>query len=141
MGYYSEVSILCGRNVAKRLIDLPTLFGCFVKKRMDGKFRFYWKNVRWYDDSDDNVRAVMDVVNDFIYNNANASNAVLDDFVSFIRIGDNMDDVEAYCNFDIFNSQFIKTTIEYSDDYAVNVDGIIECRPETAKDMIAKGDW
>ena len=45
MGYYSEVSILCGRNVAKRLVELPTLFGGGMTKTEHPEFDSIFRNV------------------------------------------------------------------------------------------------
>lgn len=118
MGYYSAVSILCGRNVAKRLVELPTLFGAKIKKRVDGRYRFYWESVKWYQDTDDEVKVVMKIVDEFL--DKPREDNYKDDFVSIIRIGDYDDDTYYNCNYDELNSQWIKHSIDVSNDEDVN---------------------
>ena len=140
MGYYSEGSILCGRNVAKKIVALPTLFGAKIKRRANGQYRFYWKSVKWTEYEDDEVRAIMQIVNEFL--DKPVSENYKDDFVSIIRIGDDDDDTYLNCNYDELNSQWFKRSIEVANDEEAENDGFPEfCTHYYTKLMFEEGKW
>ena len=140
MGYYSEVSILCGRNVAKRLVGLPTLFGANIKIRENGMFRFYWKSVKWYEASDEEVKAVMDIVNYYLNKPSEDSQAYKKDFVSIIRLGDDDEDTYFDYNYAELNSQWVKRSIEVINDEEAEIHDGIEFLPQyCVKKMFEEG--
>lgn len=145
MGYYSKVSVLCGKNVANRLIDLPSLYMGRVKMRKDGLFRFYWDSVRWpakgFSDANE-TDAIMEVVN------ASISKPIgddgIDDFCSFIRIGDDVGDDEHYNNSAKFEKQFLKTELDLVDDEPWEKEGravMVDCGQSGALRLRRCGVW
>lgn len=121
MGYYSKVSVLCGKNVADRIVALPSIYGARIRKRDDGLFRFYWNDVKWPQKDFKNntdADAIMEIVNESI------SKLIDDkvegckmDFCSFIRIGDDCGDVEHYNNSASIERQWVKTDFDIMDDW------------------------
>jgi len=111
MGYYSEVSILCGRNVAKKLVELPELFGADITKRLGGTYQFYWESVKWYEGSFKEVDAVMEIVNKYLHKDFGPDGPDKPDFCSYIRIGEDLDDSDCECNSFDWDSQWIQKKV------------------------------
>lgn len=144
MGYYSKVSILCGRNVAERLVNLPDLFGCRIHKRLDGLFRFVWEDVKWYEGDFEEVDAVKDVVKEWLDKSFPPDGPDKADFCSFIRIGDDDDDTECENNSLYWECQWIHKDVGVSNDEPLTVnrlDGMSHLSASDARRMIADMLW
>lgn len=144
MGYYSKVSILCGRNVAERLVKLPDLFGCKIHKRGDGLFRFVWESVKWYEGDFDEVDAVKAVVNEWLDRAFPPDGPDKPDFCSFIRIGEDDEDTEYESNSLYWERQYIHKDVGVSQDEPVPVpseNGMCELSANDARRMMADLIW
>lgn len=133
MGYYSDVAIKCR----------PWAFNLIVKaiKKHSSNFRpddvyfnekenlytIRWKWVKWYEQCKE-VKAIMDVLDDIIGNDAYESKEY--DY-KFVRIGEEFDDSEETCRNDDYDIDLdiVKYIDTHSDDENskdVNIDQIDE---------------
>lgn len=95
MSYCSEVKILAGKNVAKKINEAIKKFGCpfdTIKEDNNGVTLFAADSVKWYEDDDSfpEVKAVMDIVEEY----ANKSGCGREDGIEYARMGEENEDYE-----------------------------------------------
>lgn len=140
MPYASSVSVLCGKNVAKKIVSLPNILDARIKKRSDGLFRIYWPWILWEPDSYDVIRKMDRTIKSFA--EKRIADDADDDFCSFIRIGEDSGDIEQIRNNDCMERQWVGSYIDAGcEDTAVKCGGSDFATKEFAMLMFKKGEW